>query len=231
MACFPSVFLRRESRSSLVKNLYATGIRTLPVVTVASLFTGMILALQVGLELGRFNQEIHLGAAVLLSLVREMAPFSCGICLAACVGSAIAAELGTMKVNDEIAALEMMSISPVRYLAAPRILALFLMAPLVAFYCTVVGTIGGGVVGLTQLNVDFLQYMSSAMSMAETRDLFVGLAKAAVFGLLIGAVSVAEGFMTTRGATGVGRSTQRSVILSFLLILISGYMITRLWYQ
>jgi phospholipid/cholesterol/gamma-HCH transport system permease protein len=191
----------------------------------------MILALQVGLELGRFNQEIHLGAAVLLSLVREMAPFSCGICLAACVGSAIAAELGTMKVNDEIAALEMMSISPVRYLAAPRILALFLMAPLVAFYCTVVGTIGGGVVGLTQLNVDFLQYMSSAMSMAETRDLFVGLAKAAVFGLLIGAVSVAEGFMTTRGATGVGRSTQRSVILSFLLILISGYMITRLWYQ
>ena len=231
MACFPSVFLRRESRSSLVKNLYATGIRTLPVVTVVSLFTGMILALQVGLELGRFNQEIHLGAAVLLSLVREMAPFSCGICLAACVGSAIAAELGTMKVNDEIAALEMMSISPVRYLAAPRILALFLMAPLVAFYCTVVGTIGGGVVGLTQLNVDFLQYMSSAMSMAETRDLFVGLAKAAVFGLLIGAVSVTEGFMTTRGATGVGRSTQRSVILSFLLILISGYMITRLWYQ
>ena len=231
VAAFPSVVVRRNARADLVKQLYVTGIRTLPVVTVVSLFTGMILALQVGLELRRFNQEIYLGAAVMVSLVREMGPFSCGMCLAACVGSAIAAELGTMKVNDEIAALEIMSISPIRFLAAPRILALVLMAPLLGFFCCVVGTMGGGIVGVTQLGVDFRQYMSSAMGIADTKDLFVGLLKAGVFGVLIGTVSVAEGLGTSLGATGVGRSTQRSVIVSFLLILMLGYMITRVCYQ
>lgn len=231
IAAFPCVLCRRSGRADLAAQLYITGIRTLPVVTVVSLFTGMILALQVGLELRRFNQEIYLGAAVMLSLIREMGPFSCGMCLAACVGSAIAAELGTMKVNDEIAALEIMSVSPIRFLAAPRIFALVLMAPILAFFCCIVGTVGGGIVGVTQLGVDFRQYMSSAISMAETKDLFVGLLKALVFGLLIGTVSVSEGFGTELGATGVGRSTQRSVIVSFLLILMVGYMITRVWYQ
>lgn len=228
---FPSVLCRRNGRADLMKHLYVTGIRTLPVVTVVSLFTGMILALQVGLELRRFNQEIYLGAAVMISLIREMGPFSCGVCLAACVGSAIAAELGTMKVNDEVAALEIMSISPIRFLAAPRILALMLMAPVLGFFCCVVGTMGGGIVGATQLGVDFRQYISSALSMAVTKDLFVGLLKSFVFGVVVGTVSVSEGFGTTRGATGVGRSTQRSVIVSFLLILMLGYVITRICYR
>lgn len=228
---FPSVICRRDSRHSLMTQLYITGIRTLPVVTIVSLFMGMILALQVGLELRRFNQEIYLGAAVMISLIREMGPFSCGMCLAACVGSAIAAELGTMKVNDEVAALEIMSISPIRYLAAPRILALMLMAPLLGFYCCVIGTVGGGVVGMTQLGVNFEQYMASAMSIAESKDLFVGILKALFFGVVIGTVSVSEGFGCDMGATGVGRSTQRCVIVSFLLILMFGYMITRVCYQ
>ncbi len=231
VAAFPSVLCRSHGRADCSRQLYVTGIRTLPVVTVVSLFIGMILALQVGLELRRFNQEIYLGATVMISLIREMGPFSCGMCLAACVGSAIAAELGTMKVNDEIAALEIMSISPIRFLAAPRILALALMAPLLGFYCCIVGTMGGGLVGVTQLGVDFRQYLSSALSMAETKDLFVGILKAFVFGVLIGAVSVSEGLGTSGGATGVGRSTQRCVIVSFLLILMMGYMITRVCYQ
>ena len=228
---FPSVIFRSRARADLFDQLYATGIRTLPVVTVVSLFTGMILALQVGLELRRFNQEMYLGAAVMLTLVREMGPFSCGICLAACVGSAIAAELGTMKVNDELAALEIMSIPPVRFLAAPRMLALLMMAPLVSFFCCVIGALGGGVVASAQLGVDFSQYMSSAISIAKVKDLLVGLVKAFAFGGVIGTVSVSEGFSTGLGATGVGRATQRSVISSFLLILVLGYMITRVCYR
>ena len=161
VAAFPSVLCRRSGRADFATQLYVTGIRTLPVITVVSLFIGMILALQVGLELRRFNQEIYLGAAVMLTLLREMGPFACGISLAACVGSAIAAELGTMTVNDEVAALEIMSISPIRFLAAPRMLALIVMAPILAFYCSVIGTLGGGIVGSTQLSVDFRQYMSS----------------------------------------------------------------------
>lgn len=231
VAAFPAVFRSRDSRRDFMSQLHKTGIGSLPVVTVVSLFTGMILALQVGLELRRFNQEIYLGAAVMAVLIREMAPFSCGMCLAACVGSAIAAELGTMKVNDEIAALETMSIPPVRYLAAPRVLALVVMAPLLAFFCCIVGAVGGGVVGTTQLGVEFDQYMASAMSMAELKDLLTGLLKATVFGLLIGTVSVSQGLGAALGATGVGKATQRSVIVSFLLILMLGYMITRVFYR
>ena len=231
VCAFPTVFRSRDSRADFGVQLYKTGIGTLPVVTVVSLFTGMILALQVGLELRRFNQEIYLGAAVMITLIREMAPFSCGMCLAACVGSAIAAELGTMKVNDEIDALEIMSISPMRFLAAPRILALVVMAPLLAFFCCAIGTLGGGIVGATQLGVNFEQYMSSAMSMAEVKDLMVGLLKALIFGLVIGTVSVAQGMGTSLGATGVGRATQRSVVVSFLMILMLGYMVTRVFYR
>ena len=230
-AYLPSLFLRRSGLSSLLDRLYATGIRALPVITVVALFTGMILSLQVGLELAKFNQESYLGAAVMITLVRDMAAFSCGICLAACVGSAIAAEIGTMKVNEELDALVVMEIPPMRFLAAPRVVALVLMAPLLTFYSCIVGTVGGGLVGSTQLNVDFGQFATSAMSVVALKDLVVGLVKAAVFGLLIGAISVSEGMGTSHGAMGVGRSTQRAVIASFLAILVVGYMITRVSYR
>lgn len=229
-AYLPGVVFRGRSRGEFVKQLYSTGIRTLPVITVVGLFAGMILGLQVGLALRRFNQEVYLGAAVMLSLIREMGPFVTGICLSACVGSAMAAELGTMTVNDEVAALEIMSIPPVRFLAAPRMGGLLVMSPLLSFYACVLGVVGGGVVGYTQFNVSFSQYMSSAMTMAELKDLFVGLLKATVFGVVICTVSCHQGFATRMGAVGVGRATQRSVIISFLLILMLGYMITRMFY-
>ncbi len=230
LMCLPGVLLQGDSRASFIEQLYVTGIRTLPVISVVGLFTGMILGLQVGLILSQFNQEAYLGAAVMLTLIREMGPFVTGICLSACVGSAMAAELGTMTVNDEVAALEIMSISPVRFLASPRIGALVVMSPLLAFYACVLGVMGGGLVGYTQLNIPFSQYMAAAVNFAVVKDLFVGLLKAAVFGLLIGAVSCHEGFCTRLGAVGVGRATQRCVIVSFLLILMVGYMITRAFY-
>ena len=160
LAYLPRVLFNPGARRSMLAQLYVTGIRTLPVITVVGLFTGMILGLQVGLALSRFNQEIFLGATVMVTLIREMGPFVTGICLSACVGSAMAAELGTMKVNDEIAALEIMSIPPVRFLVAPRMAALLAMSPLLAFYACVLGVIGGGLVGYTQLNVPFSQYMA-----------------------------------------------------------------------
>jgi len=230
LAYLPALLARRDGRRAFARQLYGAGIRTLPVITVVGIFVGMILGLQVGLALRRFNQEMYLGAAVMLSLIREMGPFVTGICLSACVGSAMAAELGTMTVNDEVAALEIMSISPVRFLAAPRLGALLVMSPLLAFYACVLGVMGGGLVGYTQLNVGFQQFMSSAMSIAVVKDLVVGLVKATAFGLILGTVSCHQGFATRLGAVGVGRATQRSVIISFLLILFFGYMITRAFY-
>ena len=229
-AYLPHVLANGDARRSMLFHLYSTGIRTLPVITVVGLFTGMILGLQVGLALSKFNQEMYLGAAVMITLIREMGPFVTGICLSACVGSAMAAELGTMTVDDEVAALEIMSIPPIRYLVAPRMVGLLVMSPILAFYACILGVIGGGLVGYTQLNVPFAQYIASAMSIAEPKDLFTGLLKATVFGAVICTVSCHEGFESKLGAVGVGRATQRSVIVSFLLILMFGYMITRLFY-
>jgi len=219
-----------RARRELVVQLYVTGIRSLGVITVVAIFTGMILALQTGIELRRFNQEVNIGTAVMVSMLREMGPFMTGLILAACVGSSMAAQLGTMTVSEEIAALEVMSIDPVRYLVMPRLLAMAIMTPMLAFYTCIMGVLGGGLVGMTQLGVPWVKYIENATRFADTKDLYVGLLKALVFGVIITIVSCHEGLSTTQGAVGVGLATRKAVIVSFLLILIIGYFITRLFY-
>jgi phospholipid/cholesterol/gamma-HCH transport system permease protein len=231
LAGVPLLFASRRKRRELVRQMFLMGIKSLPVISVVGLFTGMVLGLQVGLELRRFNQEIYIGSGVMVAMLREMGPFMTGLILAACVGSSMAAQLGTMTVNDEIAALEIMSIDPLRFLMTPRLAAMVLMTPLLSFYACILGVIGGGVVGATQLNVPWGQYMNMAMHFAATRDLFVGLLKALVFGVVITGVSCYEGFTTRQGAVGVGQATRRSVITSFLLILVLGYIVTRMFYD
>jgi phospholipid/cholesterol/gamma-HCH transport system permease protein len=218
--------LRRET----VVQMHVVGIRSLGVITVVALFTGMILALQTGIELRRFNQEVNIGTAVMVSMLREMGPFMTGLILAACVGSAMAAQLGTMTVSEEIAALEIMSINPVRFLVVPRLAAMTVMTPLLSFYTCVVGLVGGGLVGMTQLGVSWTAYLDNATRYAEVKDLYVGMLKAVIFGIIITTVSCHEGFETTQGAVGVGLATRRAVISSFLLVLIAGYVVTRLFY-
>lgn len=217
---------RRETNMQL----YITGIKSLGVITVVAFFTGMILALQTGLELRRFGQEVNIGTAVTVVMIREMGPFMTGLIIAASVGSAIAAQLGTMAVSEEIAALEVMSINPNRFLVMPRLVALAVMMPILTVYTNILGIIGGGIVGNTQLGVAFRAYLDNATRYAEVKDLYVGLFKAFIFGVIIATVACYQGLATTEGAVGVGRATRKTVIISFLLILIVGYMITRLFY-
>ena len=231
LAGAPWVLATGRRRRELMRQLFVTGIKSLAVITVVGMFTGMILGLQVGLELRRFSKEIYIGSAVMVSMLREMGPFMTGLILAACVGSSMAAQIGTMTVNDEVAALEIMSISPVRFLMTPRMGAMVLMTPVLSFYTCVLGVLGGGLVGQTQFNVPWDQYISMAMDIARLRELYVGLLKALVFGIVITGVSCYEGFTTRQGAVGVGQATRRSVITSFLLILVLGYIITRLFYD
>jgi phospholipid/cholesterol/gamma-HCH transport system permease protein len=222
--------LTRRARREIIAQMFLAGIRSLNVITVVAVFTGMILALQTGIELRKFNQEINIGTAVMISMLREMGPFMTGLILAACVGSAMAAQLGTMTVSEEIAALEIMSIDPVRYLVMPRLVAMCVMTPCLAFYTCVLGVIGGGIVGLSQLGVSWDAYIDNATRYADVKDLYVGLLKAFLFGIVITTVSCHEGFATTQGAVGVGMATRRAVIASFLLILVVGYVVTRLFY-
>lgn len=223
------VFSKR-SRHDVLNQMYITGIKSLGVITVVGMFTGMILALQTGLELRRFGLQNNIGTAVAVVMMREMGPFMTALIIAASVGSAIAAQLGTMTVSEEIAALEIMSISPVRFLVMPRLAALILMMPILTIYTNTLGLLGGAVVGATQLQVSFAAYFDNAKIFAENKDLFVGLLKAVVFGIVIATVACHQGFSATEGAVGVGQATRRTVIISFLTILVLGYMISRLFY-
>jgi phospholipid/cholesterol/gamma-HCH transport system permease protein len=135
-----------------------------------------------------------------------------------------------MKVSEEIAALEVMSINPNRFLVMPRLVALAIMLPILTVYTNILGILGGGIVGATQLGVSFQAYLDNATRFAENKDLYVGLFKAFVFGIIIATVACYQGLSTTEGAVGVGRATRQTVITSFLMILIVGYMITRLFY-
>ena len=222
--------LTRRSRQEIVRQLYVCAVKSLPVVSVVAFFIGMILALQIGIELRRYNQESLIGSAVMASMLREMGPFMSGLVLAACVGAAMAAQMGTMMVNDEIAALEIMSIDPLRFLVMPRMVAMVVTVPLLSFYTCMLALVGGAVVGYTQLSVPWRIYWMNAFDFAGLRSLYVGLFKALVFGIVIVTVACYEGFSTTRGAVGVGQATRNSVITNFLMILILGYFVTRLFY-
>ncbi len=220
----------KRARHEVKVQMFVAGIKSLGVITVVAVFTGMILALQTGIELRRFNQEIQIGTAVMVSMLREMGPFMTALILAACVGSAFAAQLGTMVVSEEVAALEIMSIDPVRFLVMPRLVAMMVMTPMLGFYTCVMGVVGGGIVGMTQFGLTWGAYIDNATRFATERDLHVGLLKSLVFGILITIVACHEGFATTQGAVGVGFSTRRAVINAFLLILITGYFITKIFY-
>lgn len=224
------VFSKR-SRPFILQQLYVSGIKSIGVITIVGMFTGMILALQTGLELRKFGQEVNIGAAVMLTMLREMGPFMTAMILSASVGSAMAAEIGTMVVSEEIAALEVMSIPPVRFLVMPRLVAMMIMTPLLTFYANMLGVLGGSIVGNTQLGVSLQAYLDNATRWATNKDLYIGLFKAFIFGIMITTISCHQGFVTTEGAVGVGRATRRSVIISFLSLLIVGYIITRLFYE
>jgi phospholipid/cholesterol/gamma-HCH transport system permease protein len=228
-ACMRFAFTKR-ARREIVCQIYAYGWKSVGVVTVVALFTGMILALQTGIELRRFNQEVNIGTAVMVSMLREMGPFMTGQILAACVGSAIAAQIGTMTVSEEIAALEIMSIDPIRFLVMPRLIAMLVVTPALSLYTCLMGLVGGGIVGATQLGVTWSAYMDNATIFATGKDLYVGLFKAVLFAIIITVVAAHEGFATKQGAVGVGRATRRTVIVSFLYILMVGYFVTRLFY-
>ena len=227
--CFRYAFSKRNINDT-ISHLYMVGIKSLLVISVVALFTGMILALQTGLELQRYGQQNLIGSAVAVSVIREMGPFMTGLIITASVGSSIAAQLGTMTVSDEVNALEIMGINTKRYLVMPRIFSLTIMTPFITIYTNILAIMGGALVGYTQLNVEFTSYFQNALNFTDIKDLYVGLFKAIVFGLIIGTVACHQGFSAKNGASGVGRVTRRAVIISFLLILIIGYIITRLFY-
>jgi phospholipid/cholesterol/gamma-HCH transport system permease protein len=215
----------------VLRQMYIAGVKSFLVVNISALFTGMILALQTGIELRRFNQEPLVGSIVVASLTREMGPFMTALILAASVGSAMAAEIGTMKVSEEIDALEVMAIDPIKFLVMPRIVGFSLMLPILTIYANLIGTLGGAIVCKTQFGVSFELYLKNAVKSLHFKAVYVGLLKSFIFGITIATIGCSQGLRAKNGAMGVGIATRSSVVLSYIMIIILGYIITALFYR
>lgn len=215
---------------SITTQMMIIGYETLPVATVMAFFVGMVLALQTGVELNKYGSQDIIGAIVGHSMVRELGPVMTSFLVAGRAGSAMAAEIGVMKVYEEIDALKTLDINPIRYLAMPRLIACLLCVPALVIYSDLIGIIGGAIISNLhpQIFVSYYTYYDSLTNALKLREIGTGLVKAVAFGGIISLVCCYVGFKTSGGARGIGVSTTRSVVLSFMLILVADYFLTRL---
>ena len=221
----------RPFRGQLILyEMWKIGVQSLPIVSLCSLFIGMVLALQSAYQMQKLAAEIYIASLVGLSVVREIGPVITALIVAGRVGSAIAAELGTMKVTEQIDALRALAVDPVQYLVAPRLIALIISLPLLTLWADTLGILGGFIIGTVKLNILSTLYWKMTTTPLVFKDLASGLLKSIVFAAVICVVSCFEGFRTEGGAEGVGRSTTMAVVASFLLIIIADCFLTAMFY-
>lgn len=202
------------------------GVQSIFIVSLTGVFSGMVLALQTVHSLRQFSAEGVVGSIVAISLTREISPVFTALMVTARAGSAMAAELGNMRVTEQVDALVTMGVSPIQYLLSPRLVASVLMVPLLCILYTCVGMAGAWVVAVQWLGVDPGTFISNIERYLTPRDFFMGEFKAAVFGFLIATISCRQGFFASGGAKGVGEATTRAVVQSAVAILIANYVIT-----
>jgi phospholipid/cholesterol/gamma-HCH transport system permease protein len=210
----------------LLKQMQEVGVRSFPVVMITAAFTGMVLALQSFTGFKRFGAETMVGTVVALSMTRELGPVLTGLMVSGRVGSAMAAELGTMRVTEQIDALYTLATNPINYLIVPRFLATALMLPLLVIFADVIGILGGYLVSVQILGANPTFYTRRTWNYLEFNDLSSGILKAFFFGMIIATISCYQGFSAQGGAEGVGQATTKAVVFSSLAILISNYFIT-----
>jgi phospholipid/cholesterol/gamma-HCH transport system permease protein len=212
----------------ITEQLYAIGVRSLPVVLITALFTGMVLALQASLTLEVKLKGVtqFIGRTVALPFIRELGPVLTGLIVTGRIGSAIAAEIGTMAVTEQIDALKTLATEPLRYLGVPRLIACLTMLPLLTVMADIVGLLGGFVVARLVLGMPAAQYFGDIPQMLVLGDLWNGLGKTFFFGGIIALIACYQGFGTSGGAEGVGKATTNAVVQASILILISDYFLT-----
>lgn len=220
-----------SDRDKIVRQMDFTGVGSLFIVLLVSAFSGMVLALQTGIELGKFQAEDMVGSLVAVSMVREMGPVMTAIIVSGRAGAAIAAELSTMRVSEEIDALEVMSINPVRFLAMPRVMALIIMMPVLTLFSMLVGIMGGALIAHSIMNVHYAVFLQRGVDFLSYRDLISGITKSVFFGVVISSISCYQGMNASGGAEGVGRATTKAVVLSFLFVIITNYVVTGFFYD
>jgi len=217
-------------RSVTCRQMVRIGVESIPIVFLIAFSVGMIVALQAATQLRRVGAVIYVADLVGVSLTRELGPLMTAIILAGRSGSAIAAELGTMKVSEEVDALVAMGLDPVEFLALPRIMAMAIMLPCLTTLADVVGILGGVIVAWASLGIPVANYLEQTLNALQLKDLFSGLLKSWVFAGIIAGVGCYQGFKVEGGAEGVGRRTTASVVTSIFLIIAADLVFTLIFY-
>ncbi len=210
----------------IVKEMVVVGLNALPIITILSFSVGIMLAIQGINTLETFGAQNQVVLGIALSVTREFAPLIVAILVAGRSGSAFAARIGTMVISQELDALRVMGINPVRYLLAPSLLAMIIMLPAVTFFADLVGLLGGGLYSAAELGIGLDVYWERTLAILEPDDLLQGLVKSLIFAVLITLIGAANGFAVTGGAEGVGRATTRSVVIAIAAILVTDMLFT-----
>jgi len=221
-------FRRPFDGAQWLRQMVRVGVDSLPVVGLTAMFTGMVMALQTYRGFERFHAEGFVGSVVSLSLTRELAPVLTALMIAGRIGSSLAAELGTMRVTEQIDALYAMATEPLHYLVVPRVAATTLMLPPLVALADGLGIFGGYAVSVGLLGANPVIYWEKTFQFLDLNDVFSGLIKAGVFGLILSVTGCAKGFFTTGGAEGVGRATTAAVVMSSVVILLSDFFLTKI---
>jgi len=211
-----------------VRQMVRVGVDSIPVVGLTALFTGMVMALQTYRGFERFHAEAYVGSVVSLSLTRELAPVLAALMIAGRIGSSLAAELGSMRVTEQIDALYAMATEPIQYLIVPRVAAATLMMPPLVALADGLGVFGGYAIAVGLMDANPVVYWEKTFQFLDLNDVFSGLIKAGVFGLILSVTGCMKGFFTTGGAEGVGRSTTAAVVMASLVVLVSDFFLTKI---
>lgn len=215
---------------AFLKQFIEIGFYSLPVVALTTLFAGMVIALQTYTGFSQFSAEGAVAMVVLVAVTRELAPVMAGLMVAGRIGAAMAAEIGTMRVTEQIDALTTLSTNPFKYLIVPRVVAGVLMLPILVLIGDVIGICGGYMIGVSKLDFNASTYLMSTWEYLKPMDIVSGLTKAGVFGFIITLLGCYNGFHSNGGAQGVGQATTNAVVSSSILILIFNYILTELFF-
>lgn len=218
------------NRGEVIRQMAKLGADSLPIVTMTIMCTGMVFAVQTAKEFVRFGAGASVGGIVAIAMGRELAPILTGVVVAGRIGAAIAAEIGTMKVTEQIDALKVMAVSPVSYLVVPRFIAIVLMLPVLILYSNVVGNLGGWIVAINYADISSYMYIDSIRQFAVPWDMIGGMVKGCFFGAIISIIGCHKGLLAKQGAEGVGLATTASVVLSIILIFIANYFLSLILY-
>ncbi len=202
------------------------GAQALPIVSLISVLVGLILAFIGAIQLKIFGAQIYVASLVGIGMVRALAAIMTGIIMAGRTGAAFAAQLGTMQVNEEIDALKTLGVPPIEFLVLPRMLALFLMMPLLSLYADLMGILGGVIIGVSMLDLNFMEYFNKTRETVSTNDFLVGIFSAAVFGVLVALAGCKQGMQCGRSASAVGEATTSAVVTSIVSIVVAMALIT-----